>query len=277
MSKIKVRYNQDSINQIAELMQQLRLNTVCREANCPNIGECYRRKTATFMILGNKCTRNCKFCNVKHGVPGAVDTDEPEHLAKAVESMGLKHVVITSVTRDDLEDGGAGHFAATIEAVKRRVENVTVEVLIPDLKGKRDAIDTIIAAGPEVINHNIETVRRLYDEVRPEANYDRSLSLLQYVKDQAPEILTKTGIMVGLGEREDEVLELMDDVIEVGCDILTVGQYLQPSDEHVPLKEYISDEQFKKYEKTGYAKGFKYVASGALVRSSYHAEEALEK
>ena len=276
MAKIKVRYNQDSIDQIAELMQQYQLNTVCREANCPNIGECYRRRTATFMILGNQCSRNCRFCNVTNGIPQLVDENEPERLADAAKQMGLKHVVITSVTRDDLEDGGAGHFAETIRAVRKRVEGVTVEVLIPDFKGDRDALGKVIAAEPEIINHNLETVKSLYDRVRPEADYERSLSLLRYVKDKAPEILTKTGIMVGLGETEEEVYGLMDDAVIAGCDILTVGQYLQPSPEHYELKEYISDEQFRIYEEKGYERGFRYVASGALVRSSYHAEEALK-
>lgn len=276
MAKIKVRYNQDSIDQIAELMQQYQLNTVCREANCPNIGECYRRRTATFMILGNQCSRNCRFCNVTNGIPQLVDENEPERLAEAAKQMGLRHVVITSVTRDDLEDGGAGHFAETIRAVRKKVEGVTVEVLIPDFKGNRDALDKVIAAEPEIINHNLETVKSLYDRVRPEADYERSLSLLRYVKDKAPEILTKTGIMVGLGETEEEVYGLMDDAVRAGCDILTVGQYLQPSPEHYELKEYISDEQFRIYEEKGYEKGFRYVASGALVRSSYHAEEALK-
>lgn len=276
MSKIRVRYNENSINEIAGLMQQYKLNTVCCEANCPNIGECYRRKTATFMILGNQCSRNCRFCNVHNGIPQPVDKDEPNRLADAVVELGLKHVVITSVTRDDLEDGGAGHFASTIEAVRNKAKDVTIEVLIPDFKGNRKALDKVIEAGPEIINHNIETVKSLYEEVRPQANYDRSLALLQYVKKKAPEILTKTGIMVGLGETEEEIYALMDDAVEVGCDIFTVGQYLQPSAAHVELKEYISEEQFKLYEVKGYEKGFKYVASGALVRSSYHAEEALK-
>lgn len=276
MDKIRVRYNHDCVNEIAELMHQYGLNTVCSEANCPNMGECYSKKTATFMILGNLCTRNCKFCNVTNGCPKPVDKNEPERLAEAVDVMGLKHVVVTSVTRDDLDDGGAAHFAETIRAIKRKNNSVTVEVLIPDFKGCRTSINKVINAEPDVINHNIETVRSLYNQVRPEANYDRSLSLLQYVKQVAPNILTKTGIMVGLGESEQQVFDLMDDVIEVGCDIFTVGQYLQPSVAHVKLKEYISTDQFKRYEKYGYDRGFRYVASGALVRSSYHAEEALK-
>lgn len=277
MNKVRVRYNQDHVNEIAAMMQQYRLNTVCREANCPNIGECYRRRTATFMILGSNCSRNCRFCNVTSGRPQPVDEKEPKRLADAVEQMGLKHVVITSVTRDDLSDGGAGHFAETIKAVKRKCRDVTVEVLIPDFKGSREALDKVIEASPEVINHNMETVKSLYAAARPEANYDRSLALLQYVKKKAPWILTKTGIMVGLGETEEEVYALMDDAAEVGCDILTVGQYMQPSKEHLDVKEYVSAQQFKAYEKTGYEKGFRYVASGALVRSSYRAEEALRK
>lgn len=275
MEKIKVRYNQDSINTISLLMEQLGLNTVCKAANCPNMGECYKRKTATFMIMGNRCSRNCRFCNVTHGVPEKIDKREPEHVAEAVSRLGLKHVVITSVTRDDLEDGGAFHFADTIRAVRARNPKVTVEVLIPDFGGSRDSLDKVIAAEPEVINHNIETIERLYEEVRPEADYRRSLDVLAYVKSKAPDILTKTGIMAGLGEQEQEVLRLMDDVRGAGCDIFTIGQYLQPSPEHVPMKERVSQQQFDAYKKAGEEKGFSFVASGALVRSSYRAEEAV--
>lgn len=275
MDKVKVRYNQEHVNQVAGLMEQLKLNTVCKEANCPNLGECYKRKTATFMIMGNQCTRNCRFCNVRSGAPTPLDPQEPEKIAQAVQTLKLKHVVITSVTRDDLADGGAGHFAACINAVRERAPETTIEVLIPDMKGDKSSLDTIISAGPEVINHNLETVPHLYDTVRPEANYQQSLHVLQYVKDKAPEILTKTGIMVGLGEEEAQVYQVMDDALDVGCDIFTVGQYLPPSKDHVPLKARISREIFERYEKEGFEKGFRYIASGALVRSSYHAEEAL--
>lgn len=275
MEKIKVRYNQETIDQISLLMEQLGLNTVCKEANCPNMGECYKRRTATFMIMGSQCSRNCRFCNVVHGTPEAIDKKEPEHVAKAVSELGLKHVVITSVTRDDLEDGGAFHFADTIRAVRAANPGVTIEVLIPDFGGSRESLDKVIAAEPEVINHNMETIGRLYEEVRPQADYRRSLDVLAYVKSKAPHILTKTGIMAGLGEEEGEVWQLMDDVRATGCDIFTIGQYLQPSPQHVPLKEHISKEQFEAYKKAGEEKGFSFVASGALVRSSYRAEEAV--
>lgn len=270
-----MRYNQESIDTISLLMEQLGLNTVCREANCPNMGECYKRRTATFMIMGNQCSRNCRFCNVVHGAPRQIDPQEPEHVAKAVLELGLRHVVITSVTRDDLEDGGAFHFADTIRAVRKASPQVTIEVLIPDFQGSRDSLDKVIAAGPEVMNHNMETISRLYEEVRPQADYRRSLEVLSYIKSKAPHILTKTGIMAGLGEEEGEVYRLMDDVREAGCDIFTIGQYLQPSPEHIPLKEHISEEQFQAYKEAGEEKGFSFVASGALVRSSYRAEEAV--
>lgn len=270
-----MRYNQEQVDQISTLMQQLKLNTVCREASCPNMGECYKKKTATFMILGSQCTRNCRFCNVAHGLPQTPDPKEPEHLAEAVSRLGLKHVVITSVTRDDLPDGGAGHFAQTVRSVRQMNPGVTIEVLIPDFKGDAVSLDKVIEAKPEVINHNIETAGPLYGRVRPEANYDRSLALLKYVKEQSPETLTKTGIMVGLGETEDQVYQVMDDAIAAGCDIFTVGQYLQPSPKHVPLEAYISPQQFVRYEKAGEEKGFRYIASGPLVRSSYRAEEAM--
>lgn len=275
MEKIKVAYNQKSVDQMAAMMAQLNLNTVCREANCPNMGECYKNKTATFMIMGSQCTRNCRFCNVINGRPQRLDPNEPENLAQAVEQLGLSHVVVTSVTRDDLPDGGAAHFAKVIEAIKRRTPDVTVEVLIPDMKGDPASLDMVIAAKPDVINHNIETVADLYEQVRPEADYRRSLDVLAYVKKTAPDILTKTGIMVGLGETRRQVFQVMDDARACGCDLFTVGQYLQPSKEHVSLKEYVSQETFDIYEKAGYEKGFRYVASGPLVRSSYRAQEAL--
>lgn len=260
---------------ISTLMEHLKLNTVCKEANCPNIGECYKRKTATFMIMGSQCSRNCRFCNIAHGQPQKVDPAEPQHLAEAVKKLGLKHVVITSVTRDDLEDGGAGHFADTIRVVRAENPGVTIEVLIPDFKGRKESLDKVIEVKPEVINHNVETVAALYKRVRPEADYRRSLQVLAYVKEKDPGILTKTGIMAGLGETEEEVFDLMDDVRAVGCDIFTIGQYLQPSPEHVPLKEYVSGQQFDRYKTEGEKRGFRFVASGPLVRSSYRAEEAI--
>lgn len=272
---LKVSYNKEAVEKVSGLVAKLNLNTVCKEANCPNLGECYKKRTATFMILGNICTRHCRFCNVSNGVVEAVDPKEPQHLAEAVKELDLKHVVITSVTRDDLKDGGAKHFSDTIKAIRALNPNVSIEVLIPDLKGVAEHLDIVIAANPDVINHNVETVQKLYPEVRPEADYNRSMDVIQYIKTNAPHIKTKTGIMVGLGETEEQVYEVMDDSLEAGCDIFTIGQYLQPSPKHIAVKAYITPETFEKYKKTGEAKGFHYIASGPLVRSSYRAEEAL--
>ncbi len=277
MGQIRVRYNQNDIENIKKILDVYRLNTVCSAASCPNMGDCFKRKTATFMILGSRCTRNCRFCNITNGNPETVDTDEPDRIAKAVVSMGIKHAVITSVTRDDLPDGGAKQFAAVIRAIRKLSDDTTVEVLIPDLMGSKDSLQIVLEAKPDVLNHNVETVKRLYSRVRPEANYDRSLRLLQRAKEMQPDVVTKTGIMVGLGETEQEVLELMDDVRSTGCDVITIGQYMQPTDEHIPVCEYISQEQFDEYKKAGQRKGFMYVASGTLVRSSYRAEEALKR
>lgn len=275
MGQVRVRYNQNDIDNVRKMLEVYRLNTVCSAASCPNMGECFKRKTATFMILGSQCTRNCRFCNIINGAPDRVDKDEPERIAKAVAAMGIKHSVITSVTRDDLPNGGAEQFAAVIKAIRKLSENTTVEVLVPDFKGSREALEIVLEAEPDVLNHNVETVKSLYSEVRPEANYDRSLRLLQRAKEIKPDVITKTGIMVGLGETEQEVLELMDDVRSTECDLITIGQYMQPTKEHLPVYEYISQEQFDKYRETGQKKGFMYVASGPLVRSSYRAEEAL--
>jgi lipoic acid synthetase len=273
---LKVNYNKEAVSEVNEIMAKLKLNTVCNEANCPNLGECFKKHTATFMILGSNCTRHCRFCNVSHEHVDEVDPQEPQHLAEAVKELGLKHVVITSVTRDDLEDGGARHFANTIEAVRKVNSNTTIEVLIPDLKGDHNSIDIVIDANPDVINHNVETVKSLYSKVRPEADYDRSLNVIKYVKEKAPHIITKTGIMVGLGETDEEVYKVMDDSLNVGCDIFTVGQYLRPSDKHIEMKEYVTPEKFEEYKRVGQEKGFKYIASSPLVRSSYKAEEALK-
>jgi lipoic acid synthetase len=273
---LKVSYNKEAVEEVTGLMAKLKLNTVCKEANCPNLGECYKKRTATFMILGSICTRHCRFCNVSSGVVEAVDPKEPQHLAEAVKELDLKHVVITSVTRDDLEDGGAKHFADTINAVRALNPGVSIEVLIPDLQGVEKHLDIVIAANPDVINHNVETVREFYPEVRPEADYDRSIAVLEYVKKQAPQIKTKTGIMVGLGETDEQVFKVMDDSLNVGCDIFTIGQYLQPSPKHIAVKAYVTPEKFAEYKKIGEAKGFHYIASSPLVRSSYRAEEALE-
>lgn len=276
MGQVRVRYNQNDIENVGKMLDFYRLNTVCSAASCPNMGECFKRKTATFMILGSQCTRNCRFCNITNGAPDRVDKDEPERIAEAIAAMGIKHSVITSVTRDDLANGGAEQFAAVIKAIRKLSDNTTVEVLIPDFKGSREALEIVLKAEPDVLNHNIETVKRLYSEVRPEANYDRSLRLLQRAKEIKPDVITKTGIMVGLGETEQEVLELMDDVRSTECDLITIGQYMQPTNGHIPVYEYISKEQFDRYREAGQKKGFMYVASGTLVRSSYRAEEALK-
>lgn len=272
---LRVKYNVESVKEVESMMKQLSLNTVCKEANCPNLGECYKKRTATFMIMGSQCTRNCRFCNVTNGEPSKLDLDEPMHVAEAVKKLGLNHAVITSVTRDDLEDCGAEHFAKTIKAVKELNPSTTVEVLIPDLKGIEKNLDIVIEANPHVINHNVETVEVLYEKVRPEAIYERSINVLKYVKEQAPHILTKTGIMVGLGETDEQVYKVMDDVLAVGCDIFTVGQYLRPSKLHIEMEEYVTPEKFEEYRLEGIEKGFKYIASSPLVRSSYKAEEAI--
>lgn len=272
----KVKYNEEAVNEVSRLMAKLKLNTVCKEANCPNLGECFQKHTATFMILGSQCTRNCRFCNVTHGTPEPVDNEEPVHLAEAVRDLKLRHVVITQVTRDDLPDGGASQFAKTIAAIRELCPGVTIEVLISDMKGDKDSIDIVIGAHPEVINHNMETVSSLYPTVRPEASYERSLSVLRYIKEKNSTILTKTGIMVGLGETKEQVLQTMDNVLETDCDIFTIGQYLRPSPAHIERKEYVSPEMFEQYKKIGLEKGFRYVASSPLVRSSYRAAEALE-
>lgn len=262
--------------EVEKLLKKLNLNTVCTEAKCPNIGECYNRKTATFMILGQVCTRNCKFCNVTKGQTQPIDLSEPENIAKAVQELGLRHVVITSVTRDDLADNGASHFANVITQIKQLNKNTIVEVLIPDFNGNVDDLKTVIYAKPDIINHNIETVSRLYSTIRPMAEYERSLQLLRNVKKYSEGILSKSGIMVGLSEKEDEVIQVMQDLRLVDCDIMTIGQYLAPSLNHYPVYEYIEPKIFDKYKDIGLEKGFKYVASGPLVRSSYFADKAFE-
>ncbi len=273
---LRVRYNQEAVAEVAQLLGQLKLNTVCKEANCPNLGECYRKHTATFMILGSQCTRNCRFCNVTPGHPLPPDPDEPENVAAAAKKLGLRHVVLTCPTRDDLPDGGAEQFAKTVRAIRAACPGVTVETLISDMKMDTAALDVVIEARPEVLNHNVETVQALQKAVRPQADYQRSLSVLRYCKEKAPSLLTKTGFMVGLGETEEQIGQLMDDVLAVGCDILTIGQYLQPTPEHYPLARYATPEDFARYKETALAKGFRYVASAPLARSSYKAWEALE-
>jgi len=275
----KVQANAGEANEaVIRLIRSLNLHTVCEEANCPNAGECFGNKTATFMLLGSQCTRNCTFCAVGKGFPEAPDPDEPVRLAQAIAQLGLKHVVLTTVTRDDLPDGGAAHFVAVIKAIRERITENTpaIEVLISDLQGNWDALQQIIDARPQVINHNVETVPRLYPEVRPEADFVRSVELLRRVKAQNPDILTKSGIMVGLGETPSEVLAVMETLRESGCNLLTIGQYLAPSPKHHPVIEYIHPDQFLAYKKAGEAMGFAHVASGPLVRSSYHAGEAFK-
>ncbi len=256
------------------VLRELRLETVCENARCPNRPECYARLTATFMILGNVCTRPCAFCSVPRGKPAAPEPDEPERVAEAAARLGLKHVVITSVTRDDLPDGGAAHFAAVIEAVRQRT-GASVEVLIPDFRGQQAALQTVLEARPEVLNHNVETVPRLYDRVRRNADYRRSLEILRVTKEQAPEIVTKSGLMVGLGETVDELLEVFADLRAAGCDILTIGQYLQPAPERMPVVRYVTPEEFRELDRLARRFRFRAVACGPFVRSSYQADEVV--
>ena len=273
--RIRIQSNQKQ-NEVMELLNKLSLNTVCNDANCPNLMECFGKGTATFMILGRNCTRNCTFCCVTKNEPDQVDENEPYHLAEAVNHLSLKHVVITSVTRDDLPDGGAGHFVSVIKAIREKNPETRIEVLIPDFMGDNEALKSVVEAKPDIINHNLETVPRLYSEVRPMAVYQRSLELLKKVKQMDPAIFTKSGIMVGLGEKEEEVLSLMDDLRKVDCDFLTVGQYLAPSKKHHPVVEYIHPDIFQLYQEAAEDKGFIYVASAPLVRSSYQAEKAVK-
>ncbi len=273
---LKVRFNREAVDEVADLMAKFGLNTVCREANCPNRGECCARRTATFLILGGNCTRNCRFCNIACGAPEPVDPEEPERVARAAAELKLRHMVVTSVTRDDLPDGGAAHFARAICAIRERLPGATVEVLIPDFKGDRASLDAVMAARPDVLNHNVETVPSLYAAVRPQARYARSLEVLRYCKAAAPDGLTKTGFMVGLGETEAQIAALLDDVRATGCDLLTIGQYLPPTPQHAPLARYVPPEEFERYRRMALERGFRYVASAPLARSSYRAQEAVE-
>lgn len=256
-------------------MRDLGLHTVCESAACPNIGECWNQKTATFMILGNMCTRRCGFCNVQKGAPLEVDYDEPRRVAEAVAAMGLRHAVVTSVNRDDRKDGGAELFAMTIQAIHERVAGCHVEVLVPDFQGNYDAMATVMKAGPEVLNHNTETVPRLYRPVRLGADYPRSLDMLAYAKRVRPKTPTKSGLMLGLGETPGEVLQVMRDLRAHQVDILTLGQYLRPTKKHLPIVRYVPVEEFAELKRAGYEMGFAHVESGPLVRSSYHAADAI--
>ena len=274
---LRVPYNPGAVEEMASLLGELGLCTVCTEASCPNLGECYRRHTATFMILGSHCTRNCRFCDVRCGKGEAPDPAEPEKIALAAKKLGLRHVVITCVTRDDLPDGGAGHFAAVVRALRKQCPGAAVELLISDLQGSEAALDTVLESKPDVLGHNMETVKRLYPAVRPQAIYERSLKVLSYCKRQLPSVYTKTGFMVGLGEDDEEIGELMDDILKTGCDILTVSQYLQPSKEHAPLRRYVTPEEFEGYKRLALAKGFRHAVSTPLTRSSYLASEAFDE
>jgi lipoic acid synthetase len=260
-----------------QLLKNNHLTTVCQEAQCPNQFECYSEGTATFMILGERCTRNCRFCAVEHKPLTLPDPGEPERVAEAVEILGLRYAVITSVTRDDLEDGGASLFAETIAAVRKRSPNTLIEVLIPDLQGNWQALKMIVEAAPDVLNHNMETVSGLYPRVRPEAIYERSLELLKQAKNLNPQLPTKSGIMVGLGESRKELVQVWDDLLASGCDILTLGQYLQPSKNHLPVERFVDPEEFAELEQEALARGFAGVAAGPFVRSSYQAEKLYRK
>jgi lipoic acid synthetase len=266
-----------SAREVNNLLQGLALHTVCQEAHCPNQLECFGNHTATFMILGDHCTRNCTFCAVKYGSQEPPDLDEPKGVAEAVSLLGLEYIVLTSVTRDDLPDGGAAHFASTIREIRKLGNEISVEVLVPDFQGSTQALATVLTAAPEVLNHNLETVPRLYPAVRPQADYRRSLQLLEEVKRLAPRTVSKSGFMVGLGEKREEVSVLLRDLRKVGCDLVTIGQYLRPSREHHPVVEYIPPDIFESYEMEAQSLGFHGVASGPYVRSSYQAENLYQQ
>ena len=262
-----------SIHKMKEVLRREGLHTVCEEARCPNIGECFSKPTATFMIMGDVCTRNCGFCDVTPGTPKLLDPEEPAKIARVSKEIGLRHVVITSVTRDDLPDGGAGHFGSTIRELRNAIPEASIEVLTPDFKGEIAYLEPIARERPDIFNHNIETVPRLYPVVRPQADYERSLNILKSMKALEPEILTKSGIMLGFGEKREEVLDAMDYLRGVGCDVFTIGQYLRPSKHGLQVIEYVEEEVFAEYGAIAREKGFRHVASAPLVRSSFNAEE----
>ncbi len=264
----------DRVARIKKSLRQHHLHSVCEEAACPNLGECFSQGTATFMIMGDLCTRRCPFCDVAHGKPQMLDKDEPANLASTIQQMGLKYVVITSVNRDDLRDGGAGHFSECIQAIRQITPETRVEILVPDFRGRQKIAIDILAATPcDVFNHNLETVPRLYRKARPGADYQESLNLLQAFKEKAPEIPGKSGLMLGIGETQEEVIAVMRDLLAHGCSMLTLGQYLQPSKDHLAVEEYIHPDQFKRYAEIATELGFQQVASAPLVRSSYHADQ----
>lgn len=259
---------------VYQLMRKSKLNTVCEEAKCPNLAECWNNRTATFMILGDTCTRSCGFCNVKLGMPNELDLDEPRRVAESVETLQLKHVVITSVNRDELKDGGASIFSETVKLIRQKMPKTTIEILIPDFKGDENSFEIIMQNPPDILNHNLETVKRLYHAVRPQAKYERSLDLITWFKKKG--LKTKSGIMVGIGETKNEVFELMEDLFNSGCDIMTIGQYLQPTKNHLPVHRYVTLEEFAEYKEFGLKLGLKAVESSPLVRSSYHADKHAE-
>jgi lipoic acid synthetase len=275
---LKVRMPQgDNYNELKGLMRSLNLHTICEEALCPNIGECWSNRTATFLILGDICTRNCGFCAVTTGRPTGLDLEEPERLARAVQRIGLRHIVITSVTRDDLPDGGSGIYAETIGRLRAYSPELTIEVLIPDFLGNWEALRTVMDARPDILNHNIETVPRLYQRVRPKAIYLQSLELLRRAHQLAPDIVTKSGLMVGLGESREELSQTFRDLRASRVDVLTVGQYLRPTMKHLPIERYVTPAEFAEFKREALALGYRHVESGPLVRSSYHAHEQVEK
>lgn len=261
----------DNYADVKNLMRRQKLNTVCEEAKCPNIAECWNHRSATFMILGDTCTRSCGFCNVKLGIPNELDLDEPYRVVESVIELDLRHVVITSVNRDELKDGGATIFKECVRLIRERKPDCTVEILIPDFKGDEHSFEIIMQSPPDILNHNLETVPRLYHAVRPQAKYERSLKLIRWFKEKG--LKTKSGIMVGIGEKPEEVLELMKDLVAHGCDILTIGQYLQPTKQHLPVDRFVTPEEFRMYKEEGLKMGFKIVESAPLVRSSYHADQ----
>ena len=272
---LKVKLGKGQLTQeTRELIQSAHLHTVCQSAKCPNIGECFASGTATFLLMGPDCTRNCGFCAVSSGNPHPLDADEPRRIAETVACMGLRYAVLTSVTRDDLPDGGAGHFSASITAIKEHAPGTQVEVLVPDFQGDRDCAATVLAAGPDVFNHNVETVPRLQSTVRPQASYETSLGVLQAARDASPQVATKSGLMVGLGESDGEVRETLADLAGAGVGIVTIGQYLQPSPRHLPVERYVHPDQFGRYQEEGRSLGLNHVIAGPFVRSSYHAEAA---
>lgn len=263
--------------EIKSIVREQKLHTVCEEASCPNIGECFSKGTATFMIMGDICTRRCPFCDVGHGRPNPLDPDEPKHLAESVKAMNLRYVVITSVDRDDLRDGGAQHFADCITAIRETSPQTQIEVLVPDFRGRLEvALNILAQTPPDVLNHNLETAPRLYKQARPGADYQHSLNLLKQYKALCPNVATKSGIMVGLGESDDEIVQVMQDLRNHDVEMITLGQYLQPSDGHLPVLRYVEPGQFKSFEQQAYALGFKHAAIGAMVRSSYHADQQAE-